>query len=187
MLRRAWRVSRRPLVGGPLAKTSKVATASACRRAARPRPWQGHRAASGRPDDRGLDRLGRALLTVASPRDGYWEGLAASAAAVPQGSGGQDPEESERGRDWRERVLRLEDQPEWMRAELGTVPVSDELRRPHPGGPALRDDRQRLRMKGETRTRAPGSSTRSRRRAWPARMQRSARRPPTRYVRSRVT
>lgn len=92
-------------------------------------------------------------LTVASPRGGYWEGLAASATQYHKVPAGKILRVGH-GANWRERVLRLEDQPAWMRSELGTVPIADDLRQPHPVVRALRDDRQRLRMKGETRTRA---------------------------------
>jgi hypothetical protein len=134
------------------AKTSKVATASASGEPRGPGPG---RVTALRPVDQMIADLitSGGTLTVASPQDSYWEGLAASAAQFHKVPAGKILK-VERGRDWTERVLRLEDQPAWMRAELGTVPVSDELRQPHPVVRALRDDRQRLRMKGETRTRA---------------------------------
>lgn len=133
-------------------KTSKVATASA---SDEPRGPGLGRVTALRPVDQMIADLimSGGPMTVASPQDRYWEGLAASAAQFHKVPAGKILK-VERGRDWRERVLRLEDQPAWMRAELGTVPVSDELRQPHPVVRALRDDRQRLHMKGETRTRA---------------------------------
>lgn len=92
-------------------------------------------------------------LTVESSRDGYWEGLMRSAnryGKVPSGK----LLRVDRGRTWKERVIRLDDPPGWMVAELDPIPVAEQLHRPHRVVQALRADRDRLPMKGETRARA---------------------------------
>jgi hypothetical protein len=92
-------------------------------------------------------------LTVETLAPGYWEGLASSATRhkkVPEGKLLQVV----RGATWGERVIRLEDPPEWMSATLQPVPVAEQLRAPHPSVKALRDNSGRLRMKQPTRTRA---------------------------------
>jgi hypothetical protein len=73
------------------AKTSKVATASASDKLRGP----GHgRVTALRPVDQMIADLvtSGGTLTIASPQDSYWEGAGGVGSAVPQGSGGQDPE-----------------------------------------------------------------------------------------------
>lgn len=134
------------------AKKSKLATGSSPDVVSSPGPG---RVTALRPVDQMIADViaGGGTLTVPSPRDGYWEGLAASAAQFHKVPPGKFLKVG-RGQDSTERLLRLEDQSAWMSDELGAVRVADELRQPHPVVRALRDDRQRLRMKGETRTRA---------------------------------
>lgn len=84
---------------------------------------------------------------------GHWERLVGSARRykkVPEGKlltiaydGG-----------WAKRIIRLEDPPAWMTAELAPIPVAQELRRPHPVVKALRADKNRLKMTPEARGRA---------------------------------
>lgn len=57
------------------------------------------------------------------------------------------------GATWGERIVALEDQPEWMKVPLGTVLVAESLRKPHPAVRAIRDDK-RLGMKPDVRSRA---------------------------------
>jgi hypothetical protein len=92
-------------------------------------------------------------MTVESDREGYWEGLASSANRhnkVPVGK----VLKVQRGGTWKERVLRLEDPPAWMTADIRPIPVPEHLNRPHPTVKALRDHRDRLPMSGVTRDRA---------------------------------
>jgi len=92
-------------------------------------------------------------LTVDSDREGYWEGLASSAnrySKVPIGK----VLRVHRGTTWKARVIRLEDPPAWMAANLDPIPVPEQLYRPHPTVKALRDHRDRLPITGETRARA---------------------------------
>lgn len=60
----------------------------------------------------------------------------------------------ERGKSWKERVIRLEDPPEWMTTRLDPIEVHDHLRSPHSVVRALRDNRNRLRIKRDVRNRA---------------------------------
>ena len=92
-------------------------------------------------------------MTVESDQDGYWEGLVSSANRhnkVPVGK----VLTVQRGRTWKERVIRLEDPPAWMTANLDAIPVAEQLRRPHPTVNALQDQRDRLPVSSETRARA---------------------------------
>lgn len=92
-------------------------------------------------------------MTVESSQYGYWEGLASSANRYRKAPGGKVLK-VERGRTWAERIIRLEDPPDWMTADLGPVPIAERLLRPHPTVKALRGDRHRFAMTGETRARA---------------------------------
>jgi hypothetical protein len=60
----------------------------------------------------------------------------------------------EQGRNWQELVIRLEDPPEWMMADLAPVEVPNSLRKPHAVVAALKTDHDRLSMRGTVRTRA---------------------------------
>lgn len=51
-------------------------------------------------------------------------------------------------------MIRLEDPPDWVAVDLDPIPIAEQLRRPHPAVKSLRDDRHRLPMRGQTRTRA---------------------------------
>lgn len=124
----------------------------------RPRPPRREAKVSGlRPVDQMIADLLEAggEMTVPVPTDcpGYWERLVSSAtryAKVPDGK----LLRIERGKTWDDRVIRLEDPPAWMTAGLDPIPVSEQLRSPHPAVKALRDNRERLRLKRETRARA---------------------------------
>lgn len=118
---------------------------------------RGHRrrATGRRPVDQLIADLVKAggEVTVEAHHDGYWEGLASSANRYNKVPGGKMLK-VERGRSWMERVIRLEDPPDWMIVDLDPLPIAEQLRAPHPTVKALRDDRSRLTMRGETRARA---------------------------------
>lgn len=59
-----------------------------------------------------------------------------------------------RGRGWSERVVSLEDPPEWMTIKLAPTPIAEQLRKPHPVVKRLRDDSEHLRLPRSTRGRA---------------------------------
>lgn len=108
-----------------------------------------------RPVDQMLADLAAAggELRVDAALQGQWENLAASATRygkVPDGK----LLKVEHGQTWTSRVIRLVDKPDWMTVVLDPIPVSDQLRNPHPVVKAMRDDKDRLKMKSETRGRA---------------------------------
>jgi hypothetical protein len=114
-----------------------------------------HRVTGRRPVDQFIADLVESggEVTVEAHQDGYWEGLASSANRynkVPDGK----VLKVERGTNWMERVIRLEDAPDWMTVDLDPIPVAQQLNGPHPTVKSLRDDRSRLAMRGETRARA---------------------------------
>jgi hypothetical protein len=121
------------------------------------RPVHGHRrrVTGRRPVDQLLADLVAAggEVTVETHQDRYWEGLASSANRYNKVPGGKVLK-VERGRSWMERVIRLEDAPDWMTVDLDPIPIAEHLRGPHPAVMALRDDPSRLTMRGETRARA---------------------------------
>lgn len=118
---------------------------------------QGHRrrVTGRRPVDQLIADLVEAggELTVEAHQDGYWEGLASSANRYNKVPGGRVLK-VERGETWKERVIRLEDPPGWMAADIDPIPIAEQLRGPHTAVMAVRDDRRRLPMRGATRARA---------------------------------
>lgn len=60
----------------------------------------------------------------------------------------------ERGKTWRDRIIRLQDPPEWMTAVLAPIPVSATLRKPHKVVAALKADEDLLQMTAQVRARA---------------------------------
>lgn len=121
------------------------------------RPADGHRrtVTGRRPVDQLIADLVAAggEVTVETHHDRYWEGLASSANRYNKVPGGKVLK-VERGRSWIERVVRLEDAPDWMTVDIDPLPIADHPRALHPTVKALRDDRSRLKMRGETRARA---------------------------------
>lgn len=123
--------------------------------APRPSPVIERKVTGLRPADQMIADLVQAdgVLTVATGQGGYWEGLAASATRynkVPTGK----VLKIQRGETWSETVIRLVDAPAWMTTELAPITVSDQLRSPHAVIKNLRDNRDRLRLKRDTRARA---------------------------------
>lgn len=60
----------------------------------------------------------------------------------------------ERGSTWRERIIRLQDPPEWMTVVLEPIPVPGTLRKPHKVVAALKDDTDLFRVTTRVRGRA---------------------------------
>lgn len=126
-----------------------------CPRLRTPRP--GPKVGALRPTDQMIVDLigagGEITVPVPTGKPGHWEGLVSAATRhgkVPDGK----LLTIRRGKTWNDRILRLEDPPEWMTVELEPIRVADQLRSPHPVVKALRDDRERLVLKRETRSRA---------------------------------
>ena len=114
----------------------------------------GRRVTGSRPVDQMLADVVAAggCLTVESDAGGYWANLVASAiryGKVPAGK----VLKIERGASWMERRICLEDQPEWMAAELEPIAVADSLRNPHPVVKELKEDPSRLKLGRDTRMR----------------------------------
>lgn len=108
-----------------------------------------------RPVDQMMADLAEAggELRVAAEAGSYWENLATSAThhgKVPQGK----TLKITRGKDWSERIIRLEDAPVLMTLEVKPISVAASLRSPHPVVRALRDDKDQLPITGRVRWRA---------------------------------
>lgn len=93
------------------------------------------------------------VLTVETSDGGYWESLVASATRYKKVPAGKILKVKP-GRTWSEAVIRLLDAPAWMAVELAPITVAADLRRLHSVVKNLRDDRDRLRLRRDTRTRA---------------------------------
>lgn len=131
---------------------NRIRPASQPATAATPRRPVGERKVTGRqPVDQMLSDLAEAgaELHVAVPAGAgnYWENLAASAIRHGKVPAGKTLTVGP-GTTWTERVIRLEDAPAWMTVVLEPVPVASSLRSPHPVVRALRDDKNRLPLKG---------------------------------------
>ncbi|WP_322938034.1 hypothetical protein [Nocardioides bizhenqiangii] len=96
---------------------------------------------------------GEVTVEVDNNRQGYWEGLASSATRYNKVPSGKLLKVT-RGKAWSERIIRLEDPPEWMTAVLDPIHVSEQLRNPHPVVKAIRGDRERLTIRRDVRVRA---------------------------------
>lgn len=59
-----------------------------------------------------------------------------------------------RGRGWGERIISLDDPPEWMTIELAPIPIAEQLRKPHAAVKRLRDDSEQVRLPRSARGRA---------------------------------
>lgn len=92
-------------------------------------------------------------LHVTRERGGYYESLVSSAIRHTKVPDGKLLEVVSGGR-WEDQIVRLVDKPAWMTAVLNPIVVTEQLRNPHPVIKALRDDKDRLGMKQQVRSRA---------------------------------